>query len=36
MEKRTILFVDVEDYLTKPFDKDKLLAIAKMLLRKSS
>ncbi len=35
MEKKTVLFVDDEDYITIPFDKDKLLARIKMLLRRS-
>jgi DNA-binding response OmpR family regulator len=34
MQKRTGLFVDDEDYITKPFDKDKLLTRVKMLLRR--
>ncbi len=33
--KRTVLVVD-DDYVTKPFDKDKLLARIKMLLRRGS
>ncbi len=34
-KKRTVLFVD-DDYVTKPFDKDKLLARIKMLLKRGS
>ena len=34
-KKRTVLFVD-DDYLTKPFDKGKLLTRIKMLLSRSS